>query len=1612
MSNNSDKKPEKKVESGKKNRNNNNSKSNGKASNKDPSKPRTLPPHEGVEILTYIEGRPSPNYLPWTRALSVKLKDKFGIYGDFIDTGRFRKPLQGYDTESSSDDDHSNLEDGRSDSDESEYEDIVPTRAANLPALSVAQSVIAATEREKEWRESRATAKAARQAEQAIQDQADAAEIRKVKLTLRVKARDNDKLKIRDIKPQIFAFIILTISAESFNALKAKAGWKQLRDSNQPIALMSSIAALHFLGHNRNADNLEREAEENLDNCVQGHAEQLNKYKARFEDAIEPRASLGLEEFTTRQLLNKFRKGVDKSRYAKALNDHNLKVEEGILQPFVDIDAFYTYLLRRVPDVAYATQDIKLGTVFAMEDDAAAKKKDNKKGKKPVEKQSGKKATPSADAKDEPPNPCIFCPDFLPRSQRMHWIKDCPGREVYNKSLESKKKPSSGKQPSKPAANVMFGDDDDDDGFGTNCVTLVDKLIVNAFKSNQRDMCIGLDTYANVSMISSPALATDIEDLATPRTIRGVSGMLTINKSAQLQDLGRCLYEPRAKVNVLSHSRVIASPDLDLDYHKEYNTYTVTVLSTGRVLYFKPVDGCYICDLSIRRDRFDQPVKKKSAAADSDAEDSDTEDNCSERVRKLYHTSAIPVCLPAAVPPDAVNQLTAQQLRDLYPKRQLDKLVSVGDLSRKLAFPSNADLAEMVKQGIEDSDVLVSDVHRADRVLGKDAAAVKGKTTKRKIDPIRPDFLPKSALTDQTMHSDLMFVKKTAFLVSVAVPLNLTLATHLPEGKTIGSLTKAFKEQFAVLSAQGFKSKMVVFDGESSIGTVRDTIREMGAELEQLPHGQHVEICERKQRVIKERARSVIHSLFFKLPAILVVLLVYYCVTRINMMPSRLYEDRTSPRENFLGRKLNSKDICLPFGEYVLVHEERQFTNTMEPRAQEAIAVLPLGNLSGSCKFFTLKTHRFITRSSWTLQPVVPDWVRDNLNDLSNTEDPVLPAAVEFEHEVHGAVVPLHDVPEDEPVVPAVPLPVEATHLVPMLQNPMEILSPDPTVVPAAKEILPPQSLRPSRERRTNWKTIHGDEVYQIYNMSCPKALKKHGVVAEKSMFNEVEQLHDRSTFEPRMWSDLTEEQRKAIIPSHMFLKEKFKSTGDFEKLKARLVGGGNKQNKDEYDDVSSPTVHTSSAFMIAAIAAAEERTVATMDITGAYLHAKMSGDVEVLMRLDKTMSAILCKVDPTYTKFLTKSGTLIVKLNKAIYGLIESAKLWYENLSATLQSINFVPNPIDPCVFNRDFNGKQCTACVHVDDLKITCADPAGVEDTIDKLTDKYKTVTVTRGPIHSYLGMTFDYSVKGKVKITMEKFIADLLADNQVTGYAATPATANLFTIDDSSALLDDVQAYKFHSCVASIAYAAKRTKPETLTTIAFLSTRVSAPTQQDWDKLQRLLKYINATQPRGIILEANKNICVLAYIDASYGVHADGKSHTGLVISLGRGTVFVRSAKQKIVSKSSTEAELIGLSDSTTQAIWTRDFLIHQAYEMQAATLYQDNTSTKTMAEKGRSTSDRTRHINIRYFFIKDRIATEEVRIQYLPTKEMIADLLTKPLQGELFRALRQQLTNWDE
>lgn len=143
----------------------------------------------------------------------------------------------------------------------------------------------------------------------------------------------------------------------------------------------------------------------------------------------------------------------------------------------------------------------------------------------------------------------------------------------------------------------------------------------------------------------------------------------------------------------------------------------------------------------------------------------------------------------------------------------------------------------------------------------------------------------------------------------------------------------------------------------------------------------------------------------------------------------------------------------------------------------------------------------------------------------------------------------------------------------------------------------------------------------------------------------------------------------------------------------------------------------------------------------------------------------------------------------------------------------------------------------------------------------------------------------------------------------------------------------------------------------------------------------------------------------------MHVDGKSHTGCAIVLGAlGAVYVKSSKQKNVTKSSTEAELVGASDSATQAIHLRNFVEAQGYEVGPVVVYQDNLSCMALMKRGSPASERSRHINIRHFWLAERVENKEVVFEHLGTERMFANVLTKPVQGAQFVRERQELTNW--
>ena len=534
-----------------------------------------------------------------------------------------------------------------------------------------------------------------------------------------------------------------------------------------------------------------------------------------------------------------------------------------------------------------------------------------------------------------------------------------------------------------------------------------------------------------------------------------------------------------------------------------------------------------------------------------------------------------------------------------------------------------------------------------------------------------------------------------------------------------------------------------------------------------------------------------------------------------------------------------------------------------------------------------------------------------------------------------------------------------------------------------------------------------------LTQMQARKALSHYGKDALKVLVDEIDSILSRRVWSGVLRSALSARQLKLLIRSQALVTPKYTPKNEFERLKARLVGLGNQQDKSTYfrEELSSPTVSTTSIFICIAVAANEKRHVMCFDVGTAYLNADMEHDV--YMELDPLISAILIQRDATYEQFLDDRGRIIVKLNKALYGCVESAKLWYKHLRAVLESIGYTVNPHDICVFNRiSVRGFQSTVLFHVDDGMATCEDLGDLLKLKGELCAAFTDVKFKLGPEQEFLGMILDFKYDGFCQVTTPKLIQEIISDFQVKGKARYPANTDLFKVDDSSPLLSDDKRKRFHSGVQKLLYISTRARMDLSTAVGFLTTRVLKATEQDWGKFMQTLCYLNTTIELGLRLGGNLSgyISVNVFADSAHGVHNDSKGHSGIIVSLGRGAVLAKSPKQRIVARSSAESEVISQSDSLGYGLHVLQFCQHQGYDILSGKIYQDNEAAIKLGEAGRSTSDRTRHIRIRYFFVKQFIETGEMVLVYCPTDRMIADLLTKPIVGQQFIYLRDLLLGY--
>jgi hypothetical protein len=535
---------------------------------------------------------------------------------------------------------------------------------------------------------------------------------------------------------------------------------------------------------------------------------------------------------------------------------------------------------------------------------------------------------------------------------------------------------------------------------------------------------------------------------------------------------------------------------------------------------------------------------------------------------------------------------------------------------------------------------------------------------------------------------------------------------------------------------------------------------------------------------------------------------------------------------------------------------------------------------------------------------------------------------------------------------------------------------------------------------------------YVTAQMSAKKGLKIFKEEGPGALMKELRQVIVMDVMSGCHARDLSKEEKRRALRYLMFLKQKrcgmIKGRGCVDGRPQRLW-----KTKAE---TTSPTVSIESLFISCMIDAMEGRDVATIDIPSAFMQAFI--DEIVHIKFDNELIDLLCEVDPSLKQYVSYENgrrVLYTKLNKALYGTVQASRLFWERLSSFLIDQNgFERNPYDFCVVNKMVNGKQLTIVWYVDDLKISHVDRAVVDDMIGRLKNEFGKIsdlTIRRGKVHDYLGIKIDFTTQGKVIMSMNDYVSQLLdetPDELLKGPVTSPAGNHLFKVNPRSEPLDSETAVLYHHLTAKLLYLAKRVRPDLQTTVSFLCTRVQSPDVDDWKKLGRCLTFLRDTRDEVFTLSADGSWTIKWWVDASYAVHPDMKSHTGATMSLGEGCVYSMSTKQKLNTRSSTEAELVAVNDAMSKILWTRLFIQAQGYRVSDNIVYQDNQSAMLLENNGKlSSSKRTRHLEIRFFYVTDNVGKKHMRIEYCPTDDMLGDFYTKPTQGAKFTKFRGRI-----
>ena len=530
-----------------------------------------------------------------------------------------------------------------------------------------------------------------------------------------------------------------------------------------------------------------------------------------------------------------------------------------------------------------------------------------------------------------------------------------------------------------------------------------------------------------------------------------------------------------------------------------------------------------------------------------------------------------------------------------------------------------------------------------------------------------------------------------------------------------------------------------------------------------------------------------------------------------------------------------------------------------------------------------------------------------------------------------------------------------------------------------------PEIRRSGRARRAPIRYEGSLQALSATTITIPKTYEEaindpiYGASWEQAISEELTKLQALDTWK---YSELPP--NKKAIGCRWVFTIKYTPTGLIDQFKARLVAQGFSQVPgDDYLETFSPTIRGESLRILLALGASEDLEIRQIDVVSAYPRSKLHALVYM-----KPPKALNCPKN------------MVLLLNRSLYGLKQSGREWYIEACIGLEKLGFTPCYSEPSVFINKALGQIIG--LYVDDMIILGKELQAIQTTIQGIKSLWEIKDL--GDVSRILGLQIHRDrQKRTLTIDQSAYIQEV-----IERFKLGDAKPISLPVSDRNTLIsgskDDPQADQalYQQAIGCLMWIMKATRFDIAYAISRLSQHCNEPKIRHWNAVLRVLRYLKGTIDYKLSY-GNKGAIspkLQGYSDADYaGDIVDRHSISGYLYTLNGGIISWNSTKQRCVSTSTTESEYIALSEASKQGQWIRGLLrelgrTQYLSNTLSVPIFSDNQACIALAKDPISHS-RTKHIDIRYHYIRELVAYGKTTIDYKSTEEMVADLLTKPL-----------------